>query len=69
MFSRRDRPVDTHEPKVPVRPALRPAAIYEPPGSPAAAPSNSPLRALPPDPTPARDSLAGSGAAAPRQLS
>ena len=57
-------PSDTHEPKIPVRPALRPAAIYEPPGSPATAPSNSPLRSLPPDPTPARDSLAGSGGAA-----
>jgi cytoskeletal protein CcmA (bactofilin family) len=64
-FSRRDRPADAQDAKVPVRPALRPAAIYEPPGSPAAASSNSPSRALPPDPAsaPAREPLAGSGSA------
>ena len=64
-FSRRDRPADAQDAKVPVRPALRPAAIYEPPGSPALASSNFPSRALPPDPAPARESLAGSGSGCP----
>ena len=32
-FSRRDRPADTHDAKTAGKPALRPAAVYEPPGS------------------------------------
>ena len=63
-FSRRDRPADAQEAKVPLRPALRPTAIYEPPVSPAMASSTPPSRALPPDPAPARDPLATSGSAA-----
>ena len=41
-FSRRDRPADAQEAKVPIRPALRPTAIYEPPGAPAMASSTPP---------------------------
>jgi cytoskeletal protein CcmA (bactofilin family) len=54
-FSRRDQPADTHETKSAGKPGLRPAAVYEPPGSPAAGFSNAPVRALPPDPGPAKE--------------
>jgi len=57
-FSRRDRPAETSDVKNPVKPGLRPAAIYEPPGSPASGFSSPPLRALPPDPGPVRESAA-----------
>ena len=63
-FSRRDGPADAQEAKVPIRPALRPTAIYEPPGLSAYASSTSTSRALPPDPAPPRDTLATSGSAA-----
>ena len=55
-FSRRDRPAETPDVKNPGKPGLRPAAVYEPPGSAASAFSSAPLRALPPDPGPVRES-------------
>ena len=48
-----DRPPDLHDPRNAGKPALRPAAVYEPPGS---IPSPSQVRPLPPDPAPLRDS-------------
>ena len=50
-----DRPHDPHDSRNAGKPALRPAAIYEPPGSPATTAS----RALPPDPASLRDGNAG----------
>jgi len=47
-----DRPPDLPDPRNAGKPALRPAAVYEPPGSVASPPS---ARALPPDPAPLRD--------------
>jgi cytoskeletal protein CcmA (bactofilin family) len=54
-FSRRDLPADLHEAKSAGKPGLRPAAIYEPPGAAAPGFSNAPVRALPPDPGPVRE--------------
>jgi cytoskeletal protein CcmA (bactofilin family) len=54
-FSRRDRPADPQEAKNPVKPGLRPAAVYDPPGSMAPGFTTAPLRALPPDPGPPKD--------------
>ena len=51
-----DRPPDLHDTPNAGKPALRPAAVYEPPGSLASAP---PGRALPPDPAPLRNNHTG----------
>ena len=51
-----DRPADLPDPRNAGKPALRPAAVYEPPGS---VPSPPTVRALLPDPAPHRDGHPG----------
>lgn len=57
-FNRRDRPAETPDPRLPAKPALRPA-IYEPPGASTAANPSHAVAPLPPDPATPRDRPAG----------